>query len=148
MDIIKIQQELLAEIPDDGTSRPPFYLQVDKKLTMLINSPGSIAYLIPSKCLYLDVKHLKSLDCMPFRQYVPDKWTELVDTGTLLGSGKRAEKIYKRGDQKVYLDKSLLKHFDKGAKFYQERDLQVVAVLEQGQVVAYVLPCRPPRENG
>lgn len=145
MDIIKIQQELLAEIQDEV--RPPFYTQVDKKLTMLINSPGSAAYLIPTAYLYLDVKHLKKIDRIPFQEYDPDKWAELIDTGTTLGSGKRAEKIYKRGDQKVYLDKSLLKHFDKGAKLYQEKDLNAVAVIEAGVVVAYVLPCRPPKEN-
>ncbi len=145
MDIIKIQQELLAEIP--GNLRPPFYRQIGKKLTMLINSPGSIAYLVPSEYLYLDVKHLKPLDRIPFREYVPGAWTELIDTGTTLGVGKHTEKIYKRGGSKVYLDKNLLKHFDKKAKLYQEGDLQVVAVLEQGLVVAYVLPCRPPKEE-
>lgn len=145
MDIIKIQQDLLAEIYDDV--RPPFYTQAGEKLTMLINSPGSAAYLIPTKYLYLDVKHLQKIDRIPFQEYDPDKWTELVDTGTTLGNGKRAEKIYKRGDQKVYLDKSLLKHFDKGAKLYQEKDLNAVAVIEAGVVVAYVLPCRPPKEN-
>lgn len=146
MDIIKIQQDLLKDFP--GANRPPCYIPLRDDVTMLIPSQAFSCFLIPNRYIYLDLaKHFTRLEKLPFKFYEEGKWTELVDTGTALGSGKHTEKIYKRGDQKVYLDKSLLKHFDKGAKLYQEKDLNAVAVIEAGVVVAYVLPCRPPKEN-
>lgn len=146
MDIIKIQQDLLKEIPD--AVRPPFYIPLKNDITMLVPSTASSGFLIPNKSIYLDLaKSFTKVEKQPFKFYEKGKWTELVDTGMTKGEGSQCRKIFKRGDQTVLLAKNLLKHFAKGAKFYQEKDLNAVAVIEAGEVVAYVLPCRPPKEE-
>lgn len=146
MDIIKIQQDLLKEMQDEV--RQPVYIPLKDDITMLIPSAHSSCFLIRNKDIYLDLsKRFTKLEKQPFNFYEAGKWTELVDTGMTKGEGSQCRKIFKRGDQTVLLAKNLLKHFDKSAKFYQEKHLNAVAVLENGVVVAYVLPCRPPKEE-
>lgn len=146
MDIIKIQQDLLKEIPD--AARPPVYIPLKNDITMLIPSAAFSCFLIPNKSIYLDLaKSFTKVEKLPFKFYEEGKWTELVDTGMTKGEGSQCRKLFKRGEQTVLLAKNLLKHFAKGAKFYQEKDLTAVAVIEAGEVVAYVLPCRPPKEE-
>jgi hypothetical protein len=146
MDIIKIQQDLLKEMPD--AVRPPVYIPLKNNITVLIPCAHSCGFLIPNKSIYLDLaKGFTKVEKQPFNFYEEGKWTELVDTGMTKGEGSQCRKIFKRGDQTVLLAKNLLKHFAKGAKFYQEKDLNAVAVIEAGEVVAYVLPCRTPKEE-
>lgn len=147
MDIIKIQQDLLKEIPD--AARPPVYIPLKNDITMLVPSAAFSCFLIPNESIYLDLaKSFTKVEKQPFNFYEEEKWTELVDTGLTKGSGSKSLiKLFKRGDQTVLLAKHLLKHFGKSAKFYQEKDLSAVAVLENGVVVAYVLPCRAPKEE-
>lgn len=146
MDIIKIQQDLLKEMPDNV--RPPVYIPLKNDITMLIPSAHSSCFLISNKSIYLDLaKGFAKVEKQPFNFYAEGKWTELVDTGLYKGRGSQSLKIFKRGDQTVFLAVNLLKHFAKDAKFYQEKDLNAVAVIEVGTVVAYVLPCRAPKEE-
>lgn len=146
MDIIKIQQDLLKDCL--SSVRPPVYIPLKNGITMLVPSAASSCFLIPNESIYLDLaKSFTKVEKQPFNFYEEGKWTELVDTGMTKGEGSQCRKIFKRGDQTVILAKNLLKHFAKGAKFYQEKDLNAVAVLENGVVVAYVLPCRPPKEE-
>lgn len=147
MNIIKVQQELMAELP--AAVRVPYYHLVDEQTTILVNTAGSACYLIPTPSLYLDLRHFRKLENLPSFLSYKDTWDELHDTGaTERGSDGKPLLVYEGEGKRVYFDKNLLKHFAKGAKFYQDKNrMTAVAVIEQGAVVAYVMPCRPPKKE-
>lgn len=144
MNLLKLQQDLMAELVT--RERPPMYFAASDKVTRLINSAGSACYTVPNDAVFLDMRHFRKVGHLPFNEFNPKKWGELTDTGDTLGVGKMSEKIFKHGERTVYLDKNLLKYFGKNARYFQEKDLSVVAVTEEDVVVAYIMPCRPPKK--
>lgn len=56
-------------------------------------------------------------------------------------------KVFCNSDRKVYINTKYLKHFEDDAEFYQEKDLSLCVVVENGKVVGAVCPIRHIEEK-
>lgn len=56
--------------------------------------------------------------------------------------------VFKSNDRKIYINAKYLSHFEDYAEFYQEKDLSLCVVVENGQIVGAVCPMRCKEEEG
>lgn len=55
--------------------------------------------------------------------------------------------VLKNNDRKVYINSKFLSYFEDYAEFYQEKELSLVAVVENGQLVGAICPLRYDEER-
>lgn len=158
MNLHKIEQELLKEL--QSLPRNGARYKLPGARVLVISPTGAVAFVFDA----LDTFHL-SEKCFPFIDWCPvtepvrDERTLLTPTGheMQIPRSKTPVVIFDHPDGgRTYLSKKLLGFFGKGAKLYQEFSFKhtghgvkysVAAVVEDGVIVGYILPMRPPEDE-
>lgn len=149
MNYIKVQQELLADILDEKSRGVAYYHDGAHDTTMLFNSAGSVAFVIPDKLVAVNLTKCHALQKIPCYICPADPEKEITTDGSMRPSenGKGVRLIYKnKQGAPVYMDKKLREKFSKDARLYQEKPLSTITVIEGYITVGYLCPCRPPKD--
>lgn len=147
MNVQKAQEFLLKQI---FTNQRAGAVVKDRGLhVVVIDGLGHIAFRFHGKDFHLSAGSFSDIGHLPFRTFEPSAETLLTDTGkSYSGTKVKAMRIFERNGQETYIDSKLLTFFDKSAQLYQNGNpLQIIEVVEGGEIVGYVMPCRAPEKE-
>lgn len=78
--------------------------------------------------------------------YKPENLFKKTNHFVMLQQGLMS--VLSNGERKIYINQKYLDYFEDYAEFYQEKDLSLVVVVENGQIVGAVCPIRYSEVQG
>lgn len=141
MNILKIQQELIKDVLNDKKS-PDWYIEIVNDEVLI--TEGHVIYIIPANEFMLHPDKLQekgvkmiNIDTM-LKNYKEAQCAER--TGKLLQLKNGTVIELKCGEELIYINPKLIKHFDKDCEFEGTTYKAPVYIYEENELVGVVSP--------
>ena len=141
----KIYKLIFGEIIKSTYSQRKFDIDEEKTL---ITPNGYFGFLLSKKELPFNCEMIKNSDSKIDLLSVVKPENLLSKTNHFVMISRQGlTSIFCNNDRKVYINTKYLSYFEDYAEFYQEKDLSLCVVVENGQIVGAICPIRYNEER-